>query len=205
MWNNKNGRVSIVLNSTGQFLFHWQSARNQSLFCTMPSNLDQGSVCWVKPQVGWLKCNVDVTTFASRGIVGYGGVIRHSNGSFVAAKCGYLFGNFGAREVEALSVREILNWLKGLQFPYIVIEMDCLKVYNALVDKFSSPNGFGLIIDDCRALAMSVREVIFSFARRSANTTTHVIAQVRGSLSGPEEWGHVPPPWLIYSLYNSSV
>lgn len=51
---------------------------------------------------------------------------------------------------------EILNWLKGLQFPHVVIKMDCLQVYNALVDKLSSPNSFGLIIDDCRALAMFV-------------------------------------------------
>lgn len=60
-------------------------------------------------------------------------------------------------------------------------------MYNAFVDKFPSPNGFGWIIGNCRALAMSVREVIFSFARQFVNTTTHVITQVGGSLSGPEE------------------
>lgn len=101
-----------------------------------------------------------------------------SDGSSVAAKCGCLLGKFGAREAEALVVCEILSWLKDKQFPHVIIEMDCLQVYNALVDKLSRPNGFGLIIDDCRVLAMYVGEVIFSFVRRSSNTATHVVAQV---------------------------
>ncbi|KAJ8645773.1 hypothetical protein MRB53_007521 [Persea americana] len=60
-----------------------------------------------------------------------------------------------------------------------------------------SPNGFGLIIEECRALAHSLGEVQFSFVRRSANTAAHNVARVGGSLSGPGGWSHVPPPWLI--------
>lgn len=127
----------------------------------------------MKPQLGWLKGNVDATTFTSKGMVSYGGVVRHSNGSFVTAKYGCLLGKFNAREAEALVVRKILIWLKDMQFPHVIIEMDCLQVYNTLVDKLSSPNGFGLIIDDCRALVMFVGEVIFSFIRRPLPMLLH--------------------------------
>lgn len=112
----------------------------------------------------WLKCNVNATKFASRGMINYRGVDRHSDGRFVTAKCDCLFGNFSARGTDALGIREILSWLEDLQFPHLVIEMDFLQVYNALVDKFSTTNGSSLIIDDCRALIMHVGEVIFSFA-----------------------------------------
>lgn len=101
--------MSTMLNSAGHLLFHWQSAKNQSFFCTVPSNSDHGSICWVKPQMGWLKCNVDAATFASKGMVTYGGIVRGFGGSFVAAKCGYLLGKFGAREAKALAVRKILS------------------------------------------------------------------------------------------------
>lgn len=47
-------------------------------------------------------------------MTGYKSVVRRSNGSIVATKCRYLFGNFGAREAEALGVSKILNWLKEL-------------------------------------------------------------------------------------------
>lgn len=127
----------------------------------------------MKPQLGWLRCNVDTATFTSKGMVSYGGVVRHSDGSFVAAKCGCLLGKFNAKEDEALAVCKILSWLKDMQFPHVIIEMDCLQVYNTLVDKLTSPNGFGLIINDYRALVMSVREVIFSFVRRPLPMLLH--------------------------------
>ena len=78
--------------------------------------------------------------------------------------------------------------------------MDSLQVFNALHDKTIYPNGFGSIIDDCRALARSLGEVAFFFVRRSANSTAHTVAQVGGSMSGSGEWRLVPPPWLVEAL-----
>ena len=100
-------------------------------------------------------------------------------------------------EAEAICVREILSWLKGLLFLPVIIEMDSLQVFTALTMASFSPNGFSLIIDDCRALAQSLGDVTFSFVRRSANSSGHSVARVGGSLSGPGEWRHVPPPWLV--------
>ncbi|XXG73967.1 hypothetical protein AAC387_Pa07g2808 [Persea americana] len=135
------------------------------------------------------------------GKISYGGVIRNSDGDFIATKCDCNFGNFAARDTEALDVREVLSWIKSLQLSCIVVEMDGLQVFKALTHNFSSPNGFGLIIEECRALAHSLGEVQFSFVRRSANTAAHNVARVGGSLSGPRVWSHVPPPWLINALY----
>ena len=97
-------------------------------------------------------------------------------------------------------MRKALNWLKNLPLRPIIVEMDSLQVFNALHDSVDYSNSFVTIIADCRALAQSLGEFIFSFVRRSANTTAHTIARVGGSLSGPGEWRHVPPSWLINYL-----
>ena len=152
-----------------------------------------GSVCWSKPPTGWLKCNVDAGVFRSHDNFSFGGVIRDAGGTFVVAKCQCFPGSFHLHEAEALAVREALSWIKNLQISKIIFEIDCLTVYSALINQTPSPNGFGLIIEDCQALAKLVGEVRFSFVRRSANVAAHTVARVGVSMSGPEEWRFVSP------------
>ena len=116
-------------------------------------------MCWEKPKFGWVKCNVGVAIFSSQGKIEFGCVLQNSEGVFLAARCAGMVGNFGVREAEALGIQEALSWLKGLQFPCVILEMDCLQVFQALFEEFSGPNGFGLIIDECQALAISIGEV----------------------------------------------
>ena len=41
-------------------------------------------VTWTKPIVGWCKLNTDGSINSASGIAGYGGLIRDSNGQWVA-------------------------------------------------------------------------------------------------------------------------
>ncbi|KAH9684396.1 reverse transcriptase domain-containing protein [Citrus sinensis] len=201
VWNNTACSVCQILNSAGQFLYQWQAAKRQVFDINDDTQrLVHGALCWEKPKFGWVKCNVDAAVFASQGKIGIGCVIRNSQGGFLAARCVEVVGNFGAREAEALSIREALSWMKELHFPCVIIEMDCLQVFRALVEEFSSPNGFGLIIEDCRALVKFIGEVQFSFVCRSANCAAHSVARASGSLSGLQEWNIVPPVWLLNNL-----
>ncbi|KAH9752558.1 putative reverse transcriptase/RNA-dependent DNA polymerase [Citrus sinensis] len=161
VWNNKVCSVRHVLNSAGNYLFQWQTARQKSevhnATCFQGCH---GAICWTPPQLGWLKCN----------------------GSF-ATLMGFL-------------------WRLAVHLSWVVLVQGMLKrlVFKALTASYSCPNGYGLILDDCLALAKSIGDIEFSFVRRSANTAAHVTARVGGSLSGFEEWNHVPPPWLFTSL-----
>ena len=119
---------------------------------------------------------------------------------FLTTSCDKFLGKFGAREAEALGVREALSWLKHLHLPRVIIEMDCLEVFKALSDNHSNPNGFGLIIEECRFLTQNLREVQFSFVRRSANVAAHSVAKTGGSKSDPSKWRVVPPRWLLNHL-----
>lgn len=96
--------------------------------------------------------------------------------------------------------REALSWIKCIHALPIIIEIDCFEVFNAICGNTIYPNAFGLVIDDCRALARSLGEVTFSFVHRSANTAAHTIARVGGFMSSLDEWRHVPPLWLSTAL-----
>ena len=186
VWNNKASSAYQVLNSAGQLLYQWQVANKQLYYVNddVPKQV-YGALCWEKPKFGWVKCNVDAAVFASQGKIGFGCVFRNSEGCFLAARCASMAGNFGAQEAEALDICEALSWLKGLQFPCVIIEMDYLQVFRALVEEFSGPNGFGLIIEKCQALVMSLGEVQFSFVCRFANFAAHSVARAASSMSGP--------------------
>ena len=67
-------------------------------------------------------------------------------------------------------MQEALSWLKTQPVRPIVVEMDNLQVFNALHDRAEYANGFGTLINDCRALAQSLGDFAFSFVRRSTNT-----------------------------------
>ncbi|KAH9768702.1 reverse transcriptase domain-containing protein [Citrus sinensis] len=140
--------------------------------------LGHGSVCWGKPPQGWLKCNVDAGVFSSQSRYSFGGVIRDSGGAFIAAKCQRFPGLFHLREAEALDVCEALSWIKNLQLSKIIVEIDCLNVYSALITPNTSPNDFGLIIADCQTVAQLIGEVRFFFVRRSANFAAHNVVRV---------------------------
>ena len=194
VWNGVNGRVQPVLNTAGQNLFLWQQSPKNAYFSLIPNTPGHGSACWFMPCEGWYKCNVDRAIVSSRGMISLGAVIESAQGDFIAAKSDIFPGSFEAREAEAIGRREALSWLKKFAFHSVILEMDSLQVFNALHDKTIYPNGFGSIIDDCRALARSLGEVAFSFVRRSANSAAHTVAQVGGSMSGSGEWRFVPPP-----------
>ncbi|XP_024039551.1 uncharacterized protein LOC112098152 [Citrus clementina] len=193
VWNDHCRRAQRLVNAAGHCLFQWQEAKRRTFTVVEDVQLGHGSVCWGQPPMGWLKCNVDAGVFRSQGRVSFGGVIRNSEGGFIAVKCQSFPGFFHPREAEALAVREALSWIKHLQLSKIIIEIDCLNVYSALISQSASSNGFGLIIADCRDLAQLIGEVRFSFVRRSANAAAHSVARVGGSMSGPGEWRDVPP------------
>ena len=127
-----------VLNSAGMMLFQWQSAKKQPLLADVAAvNGSHGAICWEKPCVGWLKCNVDAAIFKAHGKFSVGCVIRNSGGDFVTARCECFSRNFGSQEAETLGIREALSWIKRLQLPSVIIEMDNLQVFQALTEKFS--------------------------------------------------------------------
>ena len=76
-------------------------------------------------------------------------MIRNEDGFPVAAKNGWLHGPLDPSMAEAMSCRESLKWLKASGFKNVVLDMDALNVFNAMVRTNRDFSYFGSIIDDC--------------------------------------------------------
>ncbi|KAH1032125.1 hypothetical protein J1N35_044299 [Gossypium stocksii] len=64
---------------------------------------------WKKPDMGWLKCNVDVAISDFDNRISFTATIRDVDGRFIS---GYLLGIMIPLITETISVQEALTWIK---------------------------------------------------------------------------------------------
>ena len=69
---------------------------------------------------------------------------------------------------EAMSLREALSWLKNHPFPSVNIELDSLKVVQAVQSPVDDRSLFGNVIEDCKLLLSKISLFKIFFIRRSA-------------------------------------
>ncbi|KAK3206917.1 hypothetical protein Dsin_020963 [Dipteronia sinensis] len=107
---------------------------------------------------------------------------------------------FDAGLAEALSFHDALSWLQVHSFFKVIMEIDALKVFQALKSQASDPNYFGPIIDECKVFLKEINDCNVCYVRRSANTVAHALARASCSVSDVHVWGSVPPYFLCNAL-----
>ncbi|KAL6587938.1 hypothetical protein OROMI_000916 [Orobanche minor] len=112
-----------------------------------------------------------------------------------------LKGNFTSKEAETLCIREALRWAKNLGYDKLDIETDVQQVFYAIhFEPFNS--SFRILVDDVKEIVLTMIDVSFYFARRSANCAAHTIAREANSESGCGEWHVIPPLCLVHVLQS---
>lgn len=142
-----------------------------------------------------MKINIDAAVFMDAGIIGVGGVIRDETGMFKKAMCKQLRGSWSPREAEALSLKEVLSWMKTHGFTNCIFETDS----KLLADACNGSVGrsyFHSIVTDCTELLKHFENVLVRFVPRSANEVAHLLVRVSRSMSGSQEWDIDPPNFL---------
>ena len=86
-----------------------------------------------------------------------------------------------------MSCKEALSWLKSLGHNKVVLELNTLNVFTALVSSNMDIFYFGSIIKDREILAKDLGECYFSFVKRSVNRVAHALARAIGSESNHGE------------------
>ena len=137
-----------------------------------------------KPQVGWLKCNVDAAILIQQGVISLGYVIRDEYGSYVATKNQTIFGLLGLALVEEMCCKEALNWVKNLGFTKVIIELDNQQLIQVLHNFDRDYSYFNALIDDCKILSNDLCECFFMFVNRLTNRIIHVLAKAIGFMIG---------------------
>ena len=82
----------MLIKSAQDNLIDWKMA-STAQYDNVQTGCDDATKTWRKPDIGWLKCNVDVVIFSQQGLIRYGCVIRNEHGSLIAAKNGLIFGS----------------------------------------------------------------------------------------------------------------
>ncbi|KAK1400059.1 hypothetical protein POM88_009922 [Heracleum sosnowskyi] len=122
VWDKANGSAFGVKAAAMNLLHDWKEAqelqvKHQSV------RKDIADKKWNKPPNDWFKINVDASG-AHNGYIGFGCVIRNSQGHFIGARCGRIRGSWSPKEAEALSLREALMWTKKLNLDCCIFETD---------------------------------------------------------------------------------
>ena len=98
-----------------------------------------------------MKANVNAAIFGTQGRIGVGCVIRDSSGNIVMVRSTNIMGAYPIREAEALSLKEVLSWLKLKKVNNCIVETNSLLVIEALNNTYNrSP--FHLITNDYKHL-----------------------------------------------------
>ena len=149
--------------------------------------------------MGWVKANGDVAIFQNQGRIGTGCIVRDSAVAMIMAHTLNIMRAYLIREAEVTSLKEALTWLKRKQVDKCIIETNSTQVIVALNDN-PKQSLFHLIIDDCKHLLRSFRQVQVRFIRRSMNGVARVLAEAARSLLGPKEWLLFPPNLISHVM-----
>ncbi|XP_060968285.1 uncharacterized protein LOC133035872 [Cannabis sativa] len=159
-------------------LDHWRSAQDKSSLLSLSLlQHDNNIECWTKPDSDTVKLNVDGALFEKENAYGFGIVARDSLGRLVDLKAKYHGGNYPAKVVEALGIKEALSWLKDKELNQVEIETNSMVTVQAIFSNQHMTFAFGLIVNDCKSLLSFLNNVNVRFIRRSANRVTHFVAR----------------------------
>ncbi|XP_031096851.1 uncharacterized protein LOC116001092 [Ipomoea triloba] len=154
----------------------------------------------IRPPSGMLKLNTDAALDHNTNRMGFGYVLRDSEGHFVAVCRLPWDGLFKPDEAESIAIREALKWIKNLHLDNLHVESDCQIAINGILHDFILNSSLELIFDDIRKIASSFTNLSFMFAKRSANRVAHCLARESLSLSGRMDCFSVPFPSIAHVL-----
>lgn len=163
-----------VVSRSLNFLDGWAKANE-----VFSSEETQSSVVkkWCRPQLGWMKINVDGTIFSDRGVMG--AVMGDHNGHFLGGLAKPFMHKTTSALVEALGVREMLSWIRDRGRSKVIVEMDCLQIVQAIKRNEEQLSIFGSIILDCLDLLATLSDVKVEFVSRLVNSIAHNLTRGR--------------------------
>ena len=132
---------------------------------------------WEKPNVGWVKLNIDGSADIATGTVGGEGLIRDDRGSWIMGFTRKI-GKADSFLVETWALRDGLLLCNQLNFNAIMVELDA----KALVDALKNPSYANTIVsslfDDCRHLAAQIPYLSIKHIYREANRCADRLANL---------------------------
>ncbi|KAL2895368.1 hypothetical protein RDABS01_011277 [Bienertia sinuspersici] len=140
-------------------------------------NSEVGGSIWQPPHQLWYKLNSDAAIFEG-GMLGLRAVVRGHVGDVMAATCWYGEGSKEVEVAEALAARHGLGITIEVGLTSIILETDCIKLYQHLKKGKREASYFGKIVQDILHLAKRCNCISYAHIKRSGNRVAHELAKV---------------------------
>ncbi|KAM6601781.1 hypothetical protein CsatA_021390 [Cannabis sativa] len=183
IWFNRNkalksqptDQAHAIVSLAQSFLADYNSVSSASTPLGRPS-LAAATTTWAPPAHGTLKLNVDAAVPKNGGRSGFGGVIRNSEGSVVAALAQPYVGGGSVATLEAKALLSLLRWCIEEHFSVRVVESDCKAVTDAINNPKEDLSVFGDLIQQIRDTLSLFPAAWISHINRNANSLADKLA-----------------------------
>ncbi|XP_019185257.1 PREDICTED: uncharacterized protein LOC109180227 [Ipomoea nil] len=165
------------------YVHEWKKANSQNAAGAHGSVIPMQTAKWCPPPPGYYKIKIDVAMDFDHHLMGYGWIVRDSEGVVKGTALSTIEGIYSVKEAEAIGAREALSWIKKNGWSRIVLETDA-KVVTSAVIVGQNYTPFGAIIDEIREHLEHLPLVRFVFVKRAANVPAHTLAKYALSFSG---------------------
>ncbi|KAM6568954.1 hypothetical protein CsatB_016939 [Cannabis sativa] len=199
LWQHKTRSVLQVVQSAKQVLNSWKVAKFQTPAALYATGEAAISNLWRKPSVDMVKVNVDGAIFQTQQKFGFGCIARNHHGHLLEARSVSRWGCVLPEIAEVIGIKEALSWIKTRGWDRVVVETDALVVVQAINSSVHMPSQFGLLVEDCRSILLSLNNVVVSFVNRSANRAAHSLARESCFLSDCT-YNELNAPSFLYDI-----
>ncbi|XP_061993843.1 uncharacterized protein LOC133711764 [Rosa rugosa] len=195
LWDNSSQTVQSMRLHALAWLADFQKAR-----ANPQDSLKQQNPHWQPEVRNRPKLNVDGAFVPQLTRSGTGGVLRNSQGQFMAAFAHTEQHTSSARQAELLAIRRGLDFVKELDLQHVTIESDCLDAVQLILNKDHELDELGALVEDCLVIMASMPEVRIQHAVRTRNNVAHRLAAFAFESDGCNEVWHQRPPSLIINV-----
>ena len=148
---------------------------------TAPKKMIWKNIRWEKPNAGWMKLNIDESSFDSLGLAGGGGVLRDEEGKWVIDYARKI-GTTNSFLAELWALRDGLFLCLQAHVQAVIIEMDAKTIVDAFSHQSNSNVIISSLMDDCRYLVTQIPQVRFRHVYREANRCADHLAKLGSSM-----------------------
>jgi hypothetical protein len=167
VWNNRNDKVWNDRNEVGRSMgikamqfWHDCFALQQH---TTPVEQQQHVVSWLKPPIGWLKCNVDAGVHHQLNKTSAGWCLRDHLGRFMKAGTTWKRAKFSVGE--ALALLEAMIVMEHDRATQVIFETDSKCVVDAIYNLHSGTSEFSAIICNIKRILSSNPNFVVKFIK----------------------------------------
>ena len=171
----------------------------------MVTNTPSGSCVWRAPPSEEYKMNFDAAVFLDQQCLGFGAIIRNSNGEVMAGmstKGPYVH---NSEDAEVMACRRAIEFSKDAGFSRLIIEGDNLNVMRALSNPTENRSLLGHIYDDIKCNLRGMQVLSFNWVKRGRNMVVHSLAKHARNLLEDLYWIEDTPPPMADAFYYDSL